>query len=77
MVYFTIYLKDLHNSTGYIDIGLEDDQLLKDFLAYLDIGMKSHKTYPIANPAITRGQAGLFAINLADIAAITTTRPSA
>lgn len=73
MVYYTIYMKDLFNATGFIDVGLEDDQLMKDYLSYLDIGMKSHKTYRIAKNATTKGQAGLFAINLSEIAAITTT----
>ena len=73
MVYYTIYMKGLFNATGFIDVGLEDDTLLKDYLSYLDIGMKSHKTYRIAGNATTQGQAGLFAVNLAEIAAITTT----
>ena len=51
MIYYTIYLKQLNSDTGYIDLGLEDDQLFKDFLTFLDIGMKSHRTYPLSNPA--------------------------
>ena len=75
MIYHTIYLKQLNNDTGYIDVGLEDDQLFKDFLIYLDIGLKSHRTYPLANPATPEGQAGQFAIDLSTIAAITTAPP--
>ena len=75
MIYYTIYLKQLNNDTGYIDVGLQDDQLFKDFLTYLDIGMKSHSTYSLANPATPEGQAGQFAIDLATIAAITTAPP--
>jgi hypothetical protein len=75
MIYYTIYLKQLNNDTGYIDVGLEDDLLFKDFLTYLDIGMKSHHAYRLANPATPEGQAGLFAIDLSTIAAITTAPP--
>ena len=75
MIYYTIYLKQLNNDTGYIDVGLEDDQLFKDFLTYLDIGMKSHRIYSLSNPATPEGQAGLFAIDLSTIAAITTAPP--
>ena len=75
MIYYTIYLKQLNNDTGYIDVGLEDDQLLKDFLIYLDIGIKSHRTYHLANPATPEGQAGMFAIDISTIAAITTAPP--
>ncbi|MEY2407843.1 MAG: hypothetical protein QOF48_513 [Verrucomicrobiota bacterium] len=75
MIYYTIYLKQLNTDTGYIDVGLEDDQLFKDFLTYLDIGMKSHRTYRLSNPATPEGQAGLFAIDLSSIHAITTAPP--
>ncbi len=75
MIYYTIYLKQLNNDTGYIDVGLEDDQLFKDFLPSLDIGMKSHRIYSLANPATPEGQAGLFAVDLSAIAAITTAPP--
>lgn len=77
MVYYTIYLKQLNNDTGYIDIGLEDDQLFKDFLNFLDIGLKSHATYRVASPATVDGQSGLFAIDLTTVAAITTAPPAA
>ena len=75
MVYFTVYLKQLSNDTGYIDVGLIDDQLMKDYLTYLDIGMKSHRTYRLANPANPEGDGGLFAIDLTSIAAITLSPP--
>jgi hypothetical protein len=75
MIYYTIYLKQLNNDTGYIDVGLEDDQLFKDFLTFLDIGMKSHRIYHLASPASPERQAGLFAIDLSAIAAITTAPP--
>jgi hypothetical protein len=77
MIYYTIYLKQLNNDTGYIDVGLEDDQLFKDFITYLDIGMKSHRTYRLSSPAAAEGQAGLFIIDLSCIAAITTAPPVA
>ena len=75
MLYYTIYVKSLHNSTGYIDVALEDDQLMKDFVQYLDIGVRSHRTYGLTSPAGTRGDAGQFAINVADVLAITTAEP--
>lgn len=75
MVYYTVYLKQLSNDTGYIDVGLIDDQLMKDYLTYLDIGMKSHRTYRLANPANPEGDGGLFAIDLTSIAAITLSPP--
>jgi len=76
MVYYTIYIKNLHNNTGYIDICLADDQLLKDYLQYLDIGVKSHRAYPLINPGdARRTNQGQFAINLSDIAAITVMPP--
>ena len=75
MTYYTIYMKGLHNSTGYIDVALENDELFKDYLAYLDMGMKAHKTYPIADPGKPGGKAGKFAVNLSDISAITVLHP--
>jgi hypothetical protein len=75
MLYYTIYVKSLYNGTGYIDVGLEDDQLLKDFLQYLDIGVRPHRTYGMANPASPKGGAGQFSINVADVVAITTSAP--
>jgi hypothetical protein len=75
MVYYTIYLKNLHNSTGYVDICLESDELLKDYLQYLDIRVKTHKSYRIINFGDSRPEQGRFAINLDDIAAITVAPP--
>ena len=74
-VYYTIYVKHLYNGTGYIDVCLENDQLMKDYMHFLDIGVRTHKTYPLANIAGTPGPVGLFAINLSEIAAIATNRP--
>lgn len=75
MLYYTIYVKDLHNGTGYIDVGLEDDQLFKDFQQYLDIGLRPHRAYSVANPADKAGTAGLFAINMAEVAAMVAVPP--
>ena len=71
MIYYTIYVKGLHNQTGYIDIALEDDQLMKDFTTFLDIGIKPHKPYKVANVPGARGKSGQFAIDMTTIAAIT------
>lgn len=76
MLYYTIYVQNLHNGTGYIDVGLEDDQLLKDYQTYLDVGLRTHKTYRVATPAGKAGQSGTFAINLTQVIAITTTPPN-
>lgn len=73
MVYYTIYIKNLYNSTGYIDVCLTDDQLIKDYQQFLDIGLKAHRLYNIAAAGVTRGSTGSFAINLSEIAAITIT----
>jgi hypothetical protein len=75
MVYYTIYMKNLYNGTGYIDIALETDQLLKDYLQFLDIGLRTHKTYAVATASSPDAGPGSFAINLADIAAITVVPP--
>lgn len=74
MLYYTIYVKNLNNGTGYIDVALEDDQLLLDYQHYLDVGLASHKLYPLASlgPGSERG---LFVINMAEVAAITTAPP--
>jgi hypothetical protein len=76
MVYYTIFVKNLHNSTGYIDISLEDDQLMKDFQHFLDVNVRPHKAYKLASPAGIEG-GGSFAINLSDVIAITTLPPRA
>lgn len=76
MLYYTIYVKGLNNQTGYIDVALEDDQLLKDYLIFLDIGLKAHKPYPLATVSGSKGKAGQFIIDLAVIAAITLNSPS-
>jgi len=76
MIYYTIYVKNLSNGTGYIDVALEDDQLLKDYLQFLDIGMKAHRTYKVVNAAGAKGASGLFTLNLAEVSAITTIKPA-
>ena len=70
MLYYTVYVKGLNNQTGYIDVALEDDALVKDYLIFLDIGLKAHKAYPLANLA-GKGKGGQFMIDIACIAAIT------
>ena len=76
MLYYTIYVQNLHNGTGYIDVGLEDDQLLKDYQTYLDVGLRTHKTYKVATAGGKPGQSGTFAINVTQVIAITTTPPN-
>jgi hypothetical protein len=76
MLYYTIYVKGLNNQTGYIDVALEDDQLLRDYLIYLDINLKAHKPYEIATVAAGKGKGGgQFLIDLACIAAISINQP--
>jgi len=50
---------------------LEDDQLLKDYLQFLDIGVRPHRTYAIANAPAMRGKKGQFSVNLTEVSAIT------
>jgi len=79
MIYYTIYVKNLQNGSGYIDIALADDQLMKDFTQYLDVGIKSNRTYSMTAPPDSQGKPvvsqGIFAINLSEVAAITTLKP--
>ena len=76
MIYYTIYVKNLHNGTGYIDVALEDDQLLKDFMQFLDIGIRPHRTYALTNPGGARGGvAGQFIIHMDAVMAITISSP--
>ena len=74
MLYYTIYIKNLNNGTGYIDIALTNDQLLKDYMQLLDVNVKPCHYYEMAsmpnahgNPVLPNGK---FAINLADVTAI-------
>ena len=77
MLYYTIYVKGLNNQTGYIDVALADDLLLKDYQIFLDIGLKAHKPYQIGSVAgSTTGKPGQFIIDLSCIAAITVNPPS-
>lgn len=71
MIYYTIYVKRLNNGMGYIDVGLEDDQLLKDFEQYLDIGVRPHRSYRLAPTPGTQDAGGLFTIDMSEITAIT------
>ncbi len=75
MVYFTVYLKNLNNATGYVDTALMDDQLMRDYLQFLDIGVKAHRAYAVVDPGANDAPVGIFAVNLADVAAITVTVP--
>lgn len=78
MIYYTVFVKGLNNSTGYIDVALADDQLLKDFLQYLDVGIKPHRSYAVTAPPKAQGKliatTGVFVINLSDVTAITALR---
>ena len=78
MIYYTIYVKGLQNSTGYIDVALADDQLLKDYLQFLDIGIRPNRAYVIKNsPGGAEkhiANTGTFAINLSDVTALTALR---
>ena len=74
MVYYTIFVKNLHNGTGYIDVSLENDQLMKDFQQFLDVNIRPHKSYKLASPNQADGP-GSFAINLTDVIAITIVPP--
>jgi hypothetical protein len=79
MIYYTIYVKNLHNDTGYIDVALSDDQLLRDFTQFLDCGIKADRTYTLTVPQGAHGRpvesAGKFAINLAEVVAISIMKP--
>jgi hypothetical protein len=78
MIYYTIFVKGLNNSTGYIDVALADDQLLKDFMQFLDVGIKPHRVYTVTAPPKAMGKpvaaTGVFAVNLSDITAMTAMR---
>ena len=80
MLYYTIFVKGLNNGTGYIDVALGDDQLLRDYLQYLDVGIKAHRTYVLATPPKTSGKSGgasgVFTVDLTTVSAITVLRPS-
>jgi hypothetical protein len=72
MIYYTIYVKRLNNGMGYIDVALEDDQFLKDFEQYLDIGVRPHRSYRLAPMPGTTDGGGLFTIDMSEITAVTT-----
>ena len=75
MLYYTIYVKGLNNGTGYIDVALADDQLLKDYINYLDVGLRPVRSYVLTTPAKSQGKpvasTGVFVVNLADVTGIT------
>lgn len=75
MLYYTIYVKGLNNTTGYIDVALADDQLLKDYINYLDVGIRTVRSYVVTSPGKGQGRpvasTGVFVVNLADVTAIT------
>ena len=77
--YYTIYLKGLSNGSGYIDVALSDEQLLKDYLQYLDVGIKPVRTYVVTMAPKAQGKSvastGQLCINLSDVSAITTVKP--
>ena len=79
MIYYTIYVKNLHNGTGYIDVALTDDQLLKDFKQFLDCNIKPDRSYTVTAPPGAQGKpvesTGTFVINLAEVTAIAILKP--
>ena len=80
MLYYTLYVKGLHNSTGYIDVALTDDQLLKDFINFLDVGIRPVRSYVLTTPGNAQGKpvgtSGVFVINLTDVTAVTVVAPA-
>ncbi|MBK7997308.1 MAG: hypothetical protein IPK15_00895 [Verrucomicrobia bacterium] len=79
MLYYTIYVKGLNNSTGYIDVALENDQLFKDFMQLLDVNVKPCRIYDMAVPPDSEGKPvkpnGKFMINLSEVTAMSTMVP--
>jgi len=79
MLYYTIFVKGLNNGTGYIDVALQDDQLLRDYLQYLDVGIKAHRTYVLASPpkagSKVAGATGVFTLDLTTVSAVTVLKP--
>jgi len=76
MLYYTLYMKSLSNGTGYIDIALPDDQLLKDYLQFLDLGVRTQRVYSVSDAKHPGGSTGGFTVDLAQIAAIITNTPT-
>lgn len=72
MIYYTIYVKNLNNGSGYIDVALEDDQFLRDYEQYLDIGVRPHRSYRLAPTAGTQHDEGLFTVDFNSISAVMT-----
>jgi len=71
MVFYTIYLKDLKNDTGYVDIALESDQLYRDYLQFLEVRVVPVRSYKVPDPANPGAESGQFALNLAEVTAMT------
>ncbi len=75
MLYYTIYIKNLHNGTGYIDVALADDVLMKDYMQFLDINIRPLRSYPMIGSTNSDSSTGVFVVNLCDVTAISTTQP--
>ena len=79
MLYYTIYVKNLNNGTGYIDVALADDKLFKDYMQLLDVNVKPCRIYDLAAPPSADGKPvtpnGKFMINLSEVTAMTTLVP--
>ena len=79
MLYYTIYVKNLNNSTGYIDVALANDQLFKDYMQLLDVNVKPCRVYDMAAPPDVDGKPvtpnGKFMINLSEVTAMSTMIP--
>jgi hypothetical protein len=71
MVFHTIYLKDLKNDAGYMDVVLENDQLFRNFMQFLEVRIVPVRANRLADPANPGAHAGKFAINFADVSAMT------
>ena len=74
MIYYTVYVKNLNNGTGYINVSLADDQLFKDYMQMLDVNVKPCRTYDLAAPSDAPGKpgdaCGRFMINLSEVTAM-------
>jgi hypothetical protein len=79
MLYYTIYVKNLNNGTGYIDVALANDQLFKDYMQLLDVNVKPCRIYDMAAPSDSAGKPvapnGKFMINLSEVTAMSTMIP--
>ncbi len=71
MVFYTIYLQELKSDAGYMDVVLENDQLFRDYLQFLEVRVVPVRAYRLADPANPSASAGELAINFAEISAMT------